>query len=277
MEEGDVQMKNMKTQSCLDITTIMGCPVNCIRYCPQEIILARYKGERVLTLEAFQNLIETVPTSTAIIIGGVSEPFRNQECADMVLYAYSKGHEVIIFSTLVGLKPEDAERILDIPFMQFMLHLPDAEGNAKIPMTDDYFKTLGMVLTRVHNIVIMNMGNSFVSGNPENIARGRSVPVKPYRVDCFRLHIPNHMVTPNGEMSLCCETKGLTGRVGNLFEKSYTELTSEENFGKMARKMQQDPEGICRKCSFSRPYYLYSILNNDWLVNKPIELYRRWF
>ena len=41
----------MIPQSYFEITTQMGCKVNCLKYCPQEKILAQYKGNRVMTFE----------------------------------------------------------------------------------------------------------------------------------------------------------------------------------------------------------------------------------
>ena len=163
---------NQKQISSFEITTQIGCPVRCTKYCPQELIISQYIGERHLTLETFKRFISTVPMEVNIHFAGFCEPFVNQECTDMILWAHGQGHKVVVASTLVGLTPDDANRIVRIPFDRFILHLPDAYKNAHIQTTPEYLTTLGIILSNVVNISYMNMGADFVSNNRENVARG---------------------------------------------------------------------------------------------------------
>jgi hypothetical protein len=73
----------------------------------------------------------------------MSEPFLNPACADMIVYAYEKGHKLFLYTTLVGMNYEHLEKIKNVKFENgLILHLPDADGNAKIPLTQEYLRML---------------------------------------------------------------------------------------------------------------------------------------
>jgi radical SAM protein with 4Fe4S-binding SPASM domain len=242
----------------LEITTRIGCKVNCIKYCPQELIVANHKTDCNLTFGTFRHLLSTVPSSVTIQFAGFCEPFLNPDCSDMILWAYAKGHPVQIYSTLVGLTIEDADRILDIPFEHFELHLPDAEGNATIPITKEYLEVLGMVLSRVHNLSFMNMGGEFTSSGVERLARGTSTIQKYGRVTCRDLRTPNYTMMPNGEVYFCCATRGVAEKVGSLYENTYQELV--DKFPQQSRRLQKDERSLCHRCASSEPWLKRELL-----------------
>jgi hypothetical protein len=62
-------------KSSFEITTQNGCSVQCLKYCPQELITSRYKGKRHLSLEVFKQFISTVPSSVQITFAGFVELF----------------------------------------------------------------------------------------------------------------------------------------------------------------------------------------------------------
>ena len=242
-------------ESHLEITTSIGCKINCIKYCPQELITSRYKGNKYLTLENFKYLISTVPKEIPIIFAGVSEPFLNPHTIDMILYAHIQGHLIQVDSTLVGLCLIDAELISStVPFQQFVIHLPDTHGNAHINITEEYCRTLGIILGGVHNLSFMNMGMMFESLHMEDIARGTSTVHKKGRVCCYRHEHPDYYMMPNGDVYFCCITRGLIEQVGSLYDNTYQELTEPEWFQKQSLRMQTDEQSICHKCSFSHKY-----------------------
>jgi hypothetical protein len=239
----------------VDITTQIGCPVQCTKYCPQELIVKRYKGERHLALDNFKKFIYDIPISTEIRFVGDSEPFVNQETPDMIIWAYEKGHPIVVYSTLVGLTPANAARILFIPFKQFILHLPDAENNAKIPLTQDYLTVLGMVLTHVHNITYMHMGNDFVSNEREMAARGLIRKRKNGNQYCRLFDDSNYQIHPNGNVHFCCYTT-IDEKVGSLHDSTYSELRSPESFNKQVKRMKTDPHSLCHICFFAKPAWM---------------------
>lgn len=247
----------MIEEELFEITTEIGCPVNCKKYCPQEVITKNYVGEKFLSLWAFKNLIKTIPHNIPINFSGVCEPFKNPQVGAMIPYAHSIGHPVIVFSTLVGLSPIGADGISRVPFQEFVLHLPDANKNAHIPLTRDYFITLKIILSGVNNISFMNMREPFISNNAEKIARGEPCNIYTGRVICFRHEIPNLNMMPNGDVYFCCICRGLTEKVGSLYENTYQELVAKMK--PMSLRMQTDKNSICHKCGYATPYWRYQL------------------
>jgi len=246
----------MLTEPYLEITTQIGCRVNCIEYCPQEIIVQKHRGMKPLTLENFKEYITSVPPNVSIAFSGFSEPFQNQETTDMALWA-AQTHEVQVFSTLVGLTPEDAKRLVTIPFRYFCLHLPDACGKAQIPITIDYLETLKIILSNVKNLGLMNMGGEFVSAGHENIGRGKTRVIKG-KVGCKQLDRPSFSMLPNGDVYVCCVTRGLGGKIGSLRYSTFRDIMRK--FPEQAEELQTDPESICHRCTGGMPMWAYHLM-----------------
>jgi len=229
--------------------------VNCLEYCPQEIITREYKGNKTLILRNFKWLIKSLPLGLPISFAGVSEPFQNQECTDMIEYAHALGHPLIVFTTLYGLKPEDAERIINMRYLYFTLHMPDACGVSKIPRSKEYYETLDIILTGTPNLSFMSMNDNFVTDRNEYIHRNLE-PVRIHgRAFCEKHETPNYIMMPNGDVHFCCQTKGCCDRIGNLYAVSYPGLVNR--FHSNSKRMQLDPSSICHKCSIASPYYKY--------------------
>lgn len=78
----------------------------------------------------------------------------------MLLYAYKKGFKKIsVYTTTVGMTEKDPERIRNISFTEFMIHLTDAEGNTRIRVTKEYLNLLPKIKrSGIKNISYMTMG-----------------------------------------------------------------------------------------------------------------------
>ena len=107
----------------LEFTTTIspkGCVVNCA-FCPQRTLEKIYhamKGQpKVLTLDNFKIISDKVPKEVRLTFSGFTEPWLNKNCTDMVEYAHFRGHQVSAFSTGIGMKLEDVERLAKIPFL----------------------------------------------------------------------------------------------------------------------------------------------------------------
>lgn len=103
-----------------------------------------------------------MPKNVAIHFSGFAEPFLNPQCMYMIEYAHSQGHKISLFSTLVGLKNADVERLQRCS-PEVTLHLPDNLGNAKIPVTQTYKDTLKAVLERLQIDTFYVMNGRFIS------------------------------------------------------------------------------------------------------------------
>ena len=97
-------------------------------------------------MDGFRQLLSQVDTDVMICFAGMSEPWGNPACTDMVEYAVKKGHPVSAYTTLVGWTQEDVTRLKQIHFAEFVLHLPDQKGNANIPVTEEYLSLLKQVV-----------------------------------------------------------------------------------------------------------------------------------
>lgn len=264
----------MKRNPNFEITTKIGCKVDCLKYCPQETILANYKGNRILTLEAFKTLIKDVPDSHPIIFSGLSEPFGNPDTPAMMLEAHMQGHRIIVFSTLVGLKPPAAELIKDIPFERFTLHLPDPYGISNIPNTPEYCQSLNIILRGVERLWFMNMGYYFRSDRSEERVRDpTAIPYKAGKPFCDHMEYPDYFVLPNGDAYFCCQTRGQTNKVGNLFEETYPDLVKKH--AAMKTHLQYDQHSICRQCAIATPAWLYPI--KQVFGDRLIDIGKRYF
>lgn len=245
--------------SYIEFTTQIGCVVACLKYCPQELIVSQYKGERVLSFEMFKHLMATVPKEVEVFFSGRSEPFQNQEAIDMIEWAHQRGHKIVIFTTLTGLTPDHARRLVKIPLSKLVLHLPDAYRNAKIPNhTAQYQEARAIVEDGVERIEFMNMGGLFISHKCEGMARGDTPVRKTGRRACFFLEKPGYQVQPNGEVSFCCMVRGLCGIVGNLNDNTYSELAQRHH--EMSLAMSTDPDSICHRCQVGEKYWFWWLM-----------------
>lgn len=235
----------------LNVCTQIGCSVDC-KFCPQETIVKRYIGERLLSLTAFKQLIETVPKDVAIIFCGLSEPFLNPECTEMILYSHNEGHPVQIYSTLTNLTFENAIKICDIPLERFVLHLPDSKNNAKIPITPEYKKVLPYVLTHVDKIQFVAMNGLFESNHYEDMVRGEAEIKHKGRIYCNLLRSPVYCLEPNGEVDMCCMARVFTGNIGSLYKESFSDLLKRHEI--VAEQMAIDPKSACHYCDWAQPY-----------------------
>lgn len=248
----------------LEITTIIpekGCVVDCV-FCPQRLLEGKYTGTRIMTVDAFKEMIESVPLDVRITFSGFIEPWMNKNCTDMVVYAHERGHPVSVFTTGIGMDIDDLERLVDIPYAGqpnggFTLHLPDSELLAKHPITPGYLKTLEWIRDnqhRIKNFSIMSMGpgvhpaviHLFPSapsyqmwdraGNlsREALLKSDLKPLKdrwntvhltdaPRTCGCIE-HLYHNVLLPNGDVSLCCMDYGLDYIIGNLKTQTYEEV-----------------------------------------------------
>ena len=236
----------------IEVTTSIGCPVNCFKYCPQEQLLKRYKGSHSFSMDDFKLALKTVKESTGICFSGFCEPFTNPNCVEMIEYANKKGHDIIIYSTLVGLKEKDLPRLFEISVDYFFIHLPDAYNHAKIPITDEYMRVFFSVIKHYRDVRFISMNDEFTTNSRENTARNIYPKRKNYAIQCDRLDNSNFVLLPNGNLQLCCMDYTLNDKVGNLFIDDFTTI---------CKKVKTMHFESCHYCSTSRAKLLFKIGN----------------
>lgn len=264
------------TSPMMEITTQLGCAVNC-KYCPQEVFVREYLrsegAARSLSLNDFKKCLDKLPSNTYVEFAGFTEPFFNPDCLDMIKYAASKSYKINLFTTLRGLKPEQLDELLKIDFTECVIHVPDIDSNAVIPITDEYMYMLGrLVKARKSN------GDNYIDyacaqGEvPEHIKNILGKDTRIYvvlndragnlkddtlycqknivgRIRCELASDINHNVLlPDGRVLICSNDWGMKHVLGNLLLESYEELMS----GEEAQRVRDDMNSVSGKYSLCR-------------------------
>ena len=174
-------MKN-KIPGRLEITTRIGCKMNCV-YCPQKLLMTNYFKDNlsrraVLSLEDFKTCLKKIPAGTRIDFSGMAEPWLNEQCTDMVCHAADEGFPIAIYTTLVGMSLKDFERIKDLDFDEFVLHVPDDKSNANIQITEEYLSLLYQVTGKavVYSVAIPDLLKSLHDSGQQELANA----LRPY-------------------------------------------------------------------------------------------------
>ena len=280
---GDYQYRFF-TSPMLEITTKMGCAVNC-KFCPQELLLKNYfktgKEDKILSFEKFKACIDKTPMNTIIEFAGFTEPFFNPECRRMILYANETGRTVNVFTTLRGCAVEDINAIKHINFGEFVVHVPDIEGYANIPITEEYLQVLDTVINvkkangdslmdyacsqgEIPSVIKEHLGDNvrvFISlhdraGNldDENLFHARDIKG---RIRCeLSQTIDHNIMLPDGRVVLCTQDYGMKHVLGNLYEQDYEEVVNGEEANKVKKCMESydDNSVLCRNCHVARNY-----------------------
>ena len=281
----------------LEITTHMGCSINC-RYCPQKLLLGRYfehdkKRKNELSLEDFKVCVDKLPAGTRIDFSGMAEPWLNSACTDMVLYAAEKGFPITVYTTLVGMTPDDFERIQNVNFQEFVLHIPDDQENSHIPITEEYLELLERVIrTEVDGIPLVT-GYSCHAGIhpairelvPEDSKLITELADRAGNLDSDQLEskknegafvcvncgleLNHNVLLPDGTVLLCCMDYGMEHVLGNLLEQSYEEILSSAEAVRVRQGMRGDGKNniLCRTCTNGR--------NLEGLFGE-LHLFREW-
>ena len=240
----------------LDITTAKVCPANCYPFCPQMKFRDAYgDAASFLSFDDFALALSHVPKDVGIVFSGFCEPFMNPRTPEMIRLAKTQGHEVRIYTTLMGLRSDDVAQLKGYD-EYLVLHLPDNKGISHIPTTEGWRATLAGVLTTLRVDHFMNMGDGFVSndrgGNCDN-AKPRHVK-GPFH--CDLLDLPQPVMLPNCDVVACWMDFTLRHRVGNLKGQTYDEILAGEPFRRMvSNRWKFDGTELCRSCKMATPMY----------------------
>lgn len=274
-------MKSDKLHA-LELSLTIGCRLDCL-YCPQKLLLSKYYSndknrKRELCFEDFKIALDKVQAGATISFCGMSEPFHNKSCADMICYAYEKGYKISLLTTLVGMTKEDFNKIKDVKFDSFVLHIPDAEGHSHFEITDEYLEVLLLVNEQIdidyyscHGTVspmVENMLNKEKyagislgdrAGNldlKKNIKKGN---IKQGIIACYhgseaQIGGWTPVMFPDGSLVLCCQDYGMKHVLGNLITQSWSEICEGEEYRKFEEGLKDETIDIlCRNCSDARP------------------------
>lgn len=247
----------------LEITTHIGCPIDCTD-CPQKLLRSKYKGPLDLDFEDYKKVIDKVPQGTRIDFSGMCEPFVNKRCADMILYAHSKGFPLALYTTLQGATAEDWEHLAEanVQFEVITIHLPDKDGRSHFKITDEYLKLLtlwdcdnyschGQIDDRVKPYLKQRNLITFMHDRAGNVKSRPHINIDTHKdIYCITSGkgMDHNVLLPNGDTLMCCMDYGMTGVFGNLFTQSYDDVLYSPTACKMRRTLEEG-ESICRHCA----------------------------
>ncbi|MCX5706522.1 MAG: hypothetical protein NTW13_02470 [Candidatus Omnitrophica bacterium] len=253
-----------------DITTNVGCSVACV-YCSQQRFIQAYtKKSSTLQLDfdIFCSCLGKIPADVLICFAGMSEPWLNPECTNMVIHAHRKGYKVAVFTTLVGMTAVDIEQLEGIPFEWFCVHLPNARGSENIKVNDDYIDLVAKisgsrikgieyqsVLAEAHPKLKALLRNKSVSliwphSKAGNVSRDIiNLPKrKKGKIRCVR-NLDWWELLPNGDVLVCCLDFGIKHVIGNLITSDYQSLFSSRERLKIKQGLLDPSQDIlCRYC-----------------------------
>lgn len=266
---------NHEKLHALELSLTIGCKLAC-DYCPQKLLLDTYYSEnkarkRKLSFEDFKIVLDKVQPGATISFCGMSEPFHNEECADMIVYAYKKGYKLCLNTTLVGMTITDYEKIKNVEFESFILHIPDEEKHSKFVITDEYIELFKLVNTNMKinyyschgslhkdikelvdqekyaGLTLINRaGNLEVEGVEDIFVKGEII--------CYHGSeeqaggwLP--VMFPDGSLVLCCQDYGMKHVLGNLITQTWSEICQGKEYRKLRKGLKDDSIDIlCRNC-----------------------------
>ena len=265
----------------MEITTKIGCSINC-KYCPQNLLLERYfldnpNRSTLMSIRTFETCLEKLPHDVKIVFGGMSEPFLNPQCTEMVRMAFEQGRKVDLYTTLIGVNSDLLRKIANIPFGYVTLHVADKLGYANIPVDEGYYELVKYVVN-----LKKEDGTSFVSmcnAQAEPDERVAEICQGKYEIHTELLdragnlkdgilysnkheegviscsfcghNLNRNILLPDGTVLLCCMDYGMKHVLGNLIVQPYDEIMSGEEMQRIKYGMKYDSTEsiLCRTCT----------------------------
>ncbi len=270
-------------ENTLAITTMVGCKNRC-SYCPQDKFINAYmKRSKITTMsfDTFKTCIDKLPPNSSINFSGFSEPWLNPKCGQMIVYAYEKGFGISVNTTIIGMELSDVDLINNIPFIHFIIHLPENKQITNIKVNNKYLSILEKLLNSDISVILKfhldplrsvdvhaeikkyliktNRYESLIRSELKTRANNIKIEGKPFQeniqgeiIGCDLLH--TNQLMPNGDVFICCMDWQLKYYLGNLLTSSYDSLFKSEAFLKILKGFKDDSSDIlCRYCELCLP------------------------
>ena len=249
----------------VSFTTDPACPLQC-NCCPWEVFRdasARLRMPRML-LGDFKRFLSSIPKHVLIDFSGFGESLTNPQTPDMVLWAYRQGYRVQIFTTLVGLTRQGAEKLAQARLEKFMVHLPDKTNFlydvdkwlAQYALLDGLkFPTLihgGLgdvdekILTTVRKrgpVVPIHITDKTGLSREEWLNQG------PTKCKFAGERLDQWAIWSNGDVSVCFFDYGHESFIGNLAHQTYAEILGGKELHDYRSRMRHfAADCLCRHC-----------------------------
>jgi hypothetical protein len=232
-------------------------------------------------------MLSKIPKNVRIDFSGMSEPWANKECTDMLKHTLENGYEVAIYTTLYGMNKEIAERVhsLLLKFAKSIrvicIHLQDINKNMKgLKIDDEWIYALNIFIDLYNKKIIEDF--QFITMDSEKKLDPLLISLNDYLIN-FNAHdragslnnnqvlnqkiniIKNikgpikcsftdkydqNVMLPDGSVLLCCMDYEKKHVIGNLLEQNYNEIYLSNGMGELilSNSKSSCSESICRNC-----------------------------
>lgn len=285
----------------LEITTTIGCKLNC-RYCPQEVLLRAYKArggkETKLSLLNFKKCLEKVMPGGSLSFSGMAEPFQNEACTEMIRYAFAQGFKISLFTTLYGMTENHFMQLKDVVFSNFILHIPDAEGNSHFEISPAYLSLFKKVVSHFeinyyscHGTVHPSISTLLRQKIPiASKMTNRSGHLKHAELETYDYkgkirciggirgkqsvgYVP--VLLPDGTLAGCCNDYGLNLVIGNLFSQSCEDIYRGDSYRQLEQSFDNDTlPSPCRHCHRAAPIEIAQHKSCNQMANNAVKVGR---
>jgi hypothetical protein len=253
-------------------------------FCPQDNLRTSYgEGTKYMQPMDLMTMLAKLPKNTRIDFSGMSEPWANPECTQMLEMVLYLGFNVAIYTTLYGMTdPERVRKALETHPNQvevIMLHLPDNNGNMKGWKNSEEWQRAAAIISHTNvpcGVGAMTMDRNGIvhpdlqsmvgrlsgwvghtradSLNLEQIG-GQVISMTPHNI--FSLTCAStpfydrNVLLPDGSVVLCCMDYDLKHVIGNLLTQTYDEVMQGKPLLDLIA-INETPEyskcSICKAC-----------------------------
>jgi len=227
-----------------------------------------------MSLETFTTCIKSVPRNICLSFSGFSEPWLNPDCTRMILHAHEKNFKIRVNTTLIGIQSKDIHQLKQIPYIKFVVHLPDDQNLTHIRVDDTYLDNLILLLRekpknlmwkfhrsssgagihprvlevlQEHRAQIKYFGLNSRAGKVDSLSGNQVVNRGQVLRECQDFH--HNILLPNGDVTLCHMDWALKHILGNLLTNEYSAIHSGKAYKDLLKSLQQPGADIlCREC-----------------------------
>lgn len=239
----------------LDISTMIGCRNMC-PYCPQSVIVDRYKCEKkIMTVEDIKLILKNVDKSIILVFSGFAENFYNPNFLDILIYSYNEGYKISLWTTLKGVNDYKIKKLANsgIVFQYCGFHKYSGNGFNELEFNNtlkNFKKKINIIQSQIYNYTRKTEIYSRASNNFIKIP----YKDKPIKCDFYGRDFMNdyNLVLPNGDVILCCMDYNMKHIIGNLYSDNY----QSEKFNQKRKELNElrlmdNSDLLCRNCEFS--------------------------
>jgi hypothetical protein len=230
-----------------------------------------------MTFEVFKECVDKVPKTVRIGFGGLSEPFQNPRCLDMIAYVKKMGYEVTVYSTLARLTEEGVVKLFKLLSLspegtdKLIIHVSSDEMIERIPVNETAVKVMEIAVQHITPNVSFHFHGKSVHAKLRPIfqkvgiehqpihtraglnpmLRGRKVKRLRGRLAC-PLHLISNILVPSGDVLVCCQDFGMKHIIGNLRTDSYRSLFSSKGMMVVKKGLEDERiDTLCRTCDWA--------------------------